>query len=117
VYGSRFAAGRAPGQPTAHYAANRALTTASNVLNGLGLSDAHTCYRVVRADLLKAMPLRSQRFGLDRGQRPPGQAQRSARGRAADLIRARSLSEGKKIGWRDGLAAAIHLLRFNVFAR
>jgi glycosyltransferase involved in cell wall biosynthesis len=118
VYGSRFAGGRAPGQSSAHYAANRALTAASNALNGLGLSDAHTCYRVVRADLLQAMPLRSQRFGVE--------IEVNARLGKLDGVRVvelpisyapRSRSEGKKIGWRDGLATPIHLLRFNVFAR
>jgi glycosyltransferase involved in cell wall biosynthesis len=118
VYGNRFGFGRTPGQSAVHYAANRALTAASNALNGLGLSDAHTCYRVVRADLLKAMPLRSQRFGFE--------IEVNARLGKLSGVRVvelpisyvpRSRSEGKKIGWRDGLATPIHLLRFNVFAR
>jgi glycosyltransferase involved in cell wall biosynthesis len=118
VYGNRFAFGRTPGQSAAHYAANRALTAASNALNGLGLSDAHTCYRVVRTDLLKAMPLRSQRFGFE--------IEVNARLGNVSGVRVlelpisyvpRSRAEGKKIGWRDGLATPIHLLRFNVFAR
>jgi glycosyltransferase involved in cell wall biosynthesis len=118
VYGNRFADGRSSRQSAAHYAANRALTAASNALNGLGLSDAHTCYRVVRAELLKAMPLQSQRFGFE--------IEVNARLGKLDGVRVaelpisyapRSRSEGKKIGWRDGLATPIHLLRFNVFAR
>jgi GT2 family glycosyltransferase len=118
VYGSRFAAGQVPGQPTTHYAANRALTAASNALNGLGLSDAHTCYRVVRADVLKAMPLRSQRFGVE--------IEVNARLAKLGGVRVlelpisytpRGRADGKKIGWRDGLVTPIHLLRFNVFAR
>ena len=118
AYGSRFAVGRAPGQSTAHYAANRALTAASNVLNGLGLSDAHTCYRVVRADLLKAMPLRSQRFGFEI--EVNARLGKLSGARVVELPISyvpRSRSDGKKIGWRDGLATPIHLLRFNVFAR
>jgi glycosyltransferase involved in cell wall biosynthesis len=118
VYGTRFATGRNPGQSTAHYAANRALTAASNALNRLGLSDAHTCYRVLRADVLKALPLRSQRFGFEIEVNARLGKLRGVRVVELPISYVpRSRSDGKKIGWRDGLATPIHLVRFNVFAR
>ena len=50
---------------TYHYFVNRLLTTLSNLMSGLYLSDMETCYKVFRADLLKAMNLTSQRFGIE----------------------------------------------------
>ena len=100
---------------TFHYFVNRLLTTLSNLLSGIYLSDMETCYKVFRADLVKAMNLQSERFGIE--------VELTAyvaktRARIFELpIRyyPRSRLQGKKINWKDGFAALFHLVRFNWF--
>jgi glycosyltransferase involved in cell wall biosynthesis len=118
VYGSRFVSGRTSGQSRSHYIANRALTRASNALTGLRLTDAHTCYKLFRTDLLKAMRLRSRRFGFDIEVNAYIAKLPSMRLREVPISYVpRGRREGKKIGWRDGVVALVHLLRFNLVTR
>jgi glycosyltransferase involved in cell wall biosynthesis len=116
VFGSRFIKTNVSQvHRTYHYYINRTLTTWSNLLSGLYLTDMETCYKVFRADLLKAMNLRSKRFGFE--------IEVTAyiakiRARVYELPISyfpRQKLQGKKIGWRDGIAAIIHLIRFNLF--
>ena len=112
VFGSRFKAG-APNN--FHTFVNYFLTSASNLLSGLRLTDMETCYKIFRADLLKSMNLTSQRFGVE--------VEMTAyiaklKLRVVELpirYRPRTRAEGKKIGWRDGVAALGHLIKFNLF--
>jgi glycosyltransferase involved in cell wall biosynthesis len=114
VYGSRFKTGPQVHR-TFHYFANWLLTELSNLLSGIYLTDMETCYKVFRADILKAMNLRSRRFGIE--------VELTAyiakiRMRVFELpisYYPRTKLQGKKIGWRDGVAALFHLLRFNWF--
>src|SRR5439155_412335 len=64
VYGSRFLRGRT-GFPFWHTLANRLLTAASNLVTGFRLTDMETCYKVIRADVIKELPLREERFGFE----------------------------------------------------
>src|SRR3954468_9914877 len=64
VYGSRFLRGHAE-FPFWHTLANRLLTFASNVVTGFRLTDMETCYKVMRAEIIKALPLREERFGFE----------------------------------------------------
>jgi len=115
VYGSRFKRSGYQVHRTYHYLTNRVLTLISNLLSGMYLSDMETCYKIFRADLLKAMHLRSQRFGIE--------VELTAyvaktRARVYELpisYRPRTRLLGKKIGWKDGVAAIVHLIRFNLF--
>jgi glycosyltransferase involved in cell wall biosynthesis len=117
VYGSRFKHSSWQIHRTYHYFINRLLTILSNLLSGIYLSDMETCYKVFRADLLKAMNLRSKRFGIE--------VELTAyvaktRARVFELPISyfpRTRLEGKKINWKDGLAALWHLVRFNVFIK
>lgn len=113
VYGSRFmnSANRLP--RTSHYFANRLLTLLSNALSGLRLSDMETCYKIFRADLVRAMNLRSRRFGIEVELTA---YVAKARARVQELpvsYQPRTRQQGKKIGWRDGVAALWHLIYFN----
>jgi len=114
VFGSRFT-----GSPRRvlyfwHHVVNTLLTTLSNMLNDLDLTDMETCYKAFRADFVKGVPLRSNRFGIE-----PELTAKVARLRARIYevpisYSGRSYLEGKKIGWKDGVAAIWTILRFAV---
>jgi glycosyltransferase involved in cell wall biosynthesis len=114
VYGSRFQSGPRRVLYFWHSLGNRFLTLLSNMLTDLNLSDMETCYKMVRADVFKALPLRSRRFGIE-----VEITARLARARARIWeipisYSGRTYAEGKKIGWRDGVTALWHILRFNL---
>lgn len=115
VFGSRFLGGTHRVLFFWHYVGNRLLTLLSNMLTDLNLSDMESCYKMVRADLMKRLPLTSDRFGFE-----PEITARLAQAKARIYempisYSGRTYAEGKKIGWRDGLAAIWHILRFNLF--
>lgn len=115
VYGSRFKKSASQVHRTYHYFVNRLLTVLSNLLSGIYLTDMETCYKVFRAEILQSMNLRSRRFGIE--------VELTAyvakiRARVYELpisYYPRTKLQGKKINWRDGVAALFHLLRFNRF--
>jgi len=114
VYGSRFKSSHQV-RRTYHYFVNRLLTVLSNLLSGIYLTDMETCYKVFRRDLLQSMQLTSQRFGIE--------VELTAfiskiRARIYELpisYYPRTQLQGKKINWKDGVAALWHLITFNVF--
>jgi hypothetical protein len=65
VYGSRFQSGPRRVLYFWHSVGNQFLTLISNMFTDLNLSDMETCYKMVRADLMKALPLKSNRFGIE----------------------------------------------------
>jgi glycosyltransferase involved in cell wall biosynthesis len=105
VYGSRFT-----GSPRRvllfwHHVANRLLTLASNVVTNLNLTDMETGYKAFRADVVKAIPIRSNRFGVE-PELTAKLAKVGARIYEVPISYAgRGYWEGKKIRWTDGLAA------------
>jgi glycosyltransferase involved in cell wall biosynthesis len=116
VYGSRFKGG-GPHRVLYfwHRVGNGVLTLLSNMLTDLNLTDMETCYKMVRADVLRRLALTSDRFGFE-----PELTARLAQARAriyeaAISYSGRTYAEGKKIGWKDGVAAIWHILRFNLF--
>jgi len=115
VYGSRFQSGPRRVLYFWHSVGNRFLTLLSNMLTDLNLTDMETCYKMVRADLVKSLPLVSNRFGIE----PELTARLSAAGARIWEVpisySGRTYAEGKKIDWRDGMAALWHILRFNLF--
>jgi hypothetical protein len=122
VFGSRFLTGR-PHRVLYfwHHVANRFLTTLSNMLTDLNLSDMETCYKVMRREVLNGLlpKLRSERFGID----PELTARlgRLARNQGCRIYEVgvsysgRTYAEGKKIGWKDGVAALGAILKYNLF--
>jgi len=115
VYGSRFLGGSHRAHLFWHYVANRFLTFASNLLNNLKLSDMETCYKCFRRELLQSVRLRSNRFGFE-----PEVTAKLARMRARFYeipisYYGRDFAEGKKIRWKDGLAALGAILRYRFF--
>jgi glycosyltransferase involved in cell wall biosynthesis len=115
VYGSRFQGGPRRVLYFWHYVGNRLLTLLSNMFTNLNLTDMETCYKLVRADLLKRVPLTSDRFGFE-VEITARLSQVGARIWEIPIsYSGRTYAEGKKITWRDGLAALFHILRYNLF--
>ncbi len=115
VYGNRFHGGSHRVLYFWHYVANQFLTFLSNVLTGLNLSDMEVGYKAFRADVLKRITLKSNRFGFE-----PEITQKVANlgCRIYEVpirYHGRTYMEGKKIGWKDGVAALIHLFRYRFF--
>jgi len=111
VYGSRFL-GRHRVFLFTHYAGNRALTLLTNILYNTMLTDMETCFKVMRAEVLRSMTLKSNRFGIE----PELTAKIFKRGYRVYEIPitydGRGYSEGKKITWRDGIVAIWTLLKY-----
>jgi hypothetical protein len=115
VYGSRFQGGPHRVLYFWHLVGNRVLTLLSNMLTNVNLTDMETCYKLVRADLLKRLPLTANRFGFE-VEITARLAQAGARIWEIPIsYSGRTYAEGKKITWRDGFAALFHILRYNLF--
>ena len=115
VYGSRFLGGPHRVLYFWHYMGNKFLTLLSNALSNLNLTDMETCYKVFRRDVLDGMTLKSNRFGFE----PEFTAKIAQKGcRIYEVpisYSGRTYAEGKKIGWKDGVAAIFAILRFRFF--
>jgi glycosyltransferase involved in cell wall biosynthesis len=112
VYGSRFLSGPHRVHLFWHYLGNKVLTTLSNMMTDLNLTDMETCYKVFRASLLKEIKLREDRFGFE----PEFTAKiAKARCRVYEVpisYSGRDYLEGKKIGWKDGVAAIYFIMKY-----
>ena len=113
VYGSRMIGG-GPHRVLFfwHYMGNRCVTTLSNMFTNLNLSDMEVGYKVFRAEVLKGLQIKCDRFGVE-----PELTAKIAKGgwRIYEVpiqYHGRDYAHGKKITWRDGLAAVCHIVRF-----
>ena len=110
VYGSRFL-GRRPDAPWLTLVANRALTSLTNILYGSSITDMETCYKIMRTSVARGLGLTADRFDIE----PEITARLLKAGhRIAEQpvsFTPRSRAAGKKIGWRDGIAAVRVLIR------
>jgi SAM-dependent methyltransferase len=113
VYGSRFqSAGRRRVLYYWHSVANHALTTLCNIISNLNLTDMETCYKAFRTPLLKSIPIRSDRFGIE-PEITIKVAKRQARIYEVPIsYSGRTYEEGKKIGLKDAFQALWVMLRF-----
>jgi glycosyltransferase involved in cell wall biosynthesis len=117
-FGSRFLGGPHRVLYFWHSVGNRMLTTYSNMLTNLNLTDMETCYKAMRGEMARglASQLTADRFGFE-----PEITARLAKldARIFEVpisYSGRTYAEGKKIGWRDGVAAFWHITKFNLFA-
>lgn len=117
VYGSRFMGGR-PHRILFfwHTIGNKFLTFLSNMCTNLNLTDMETCYKLFRADLLKGLHLKENRFGFE--------PEVTAKISKIPKIRiyevgvsyyGRTYEEGKKINWKDGFRALYCIVRYGLF--
>lgn len=114
VFGSRFLGGSHRVLYFWHSVGNFVLTTVSNMFTNLNLTDMETCYKAVRGDVARSLVLTTDRFGFE-----PEITARLAQVRARIYevpitYAGRTYAEGKKISWRDGVAAFWHIVRFNL---
>jgi len=114
VYGSRFLGGPHRVLLFWHSVGNRVLTTLSNMLTNLNLTDVWTCYKVFRAEVLQQLRLREDRFGFE-----AEVTAKVARGRwriyeVPISYHGRTYAEGKKITWRDGVRGVWCTLRYGL---
>jgi glycosyltransferase involved in cell wall biosynthesis len=114
VYGTRMVGGQAHRVLFFwHYLGNRMITTLSNLFTNLNLSDMEVGYKVFRAEVLKDLRIKSDRFGVE-----PELTAKIAKGdwRIYEVpiqYHGRDYAHGKKITWRDGAAAICHIIRFH----
>jgi len=115
VYGSRFLGGPHRVDFFWHYVGNKILTTLSNILTNLILTDMETCYKVFKAEIIKDIKIRSNRFGFE----PEITAKLAKRKciiyEVPISYSGRDYDEGKKIGWKDGVVALYCIVRFKLF--
>ncbi len=116
VYGSRFM-GEGPHRVHLfwHYVGNRMLTILSNMFTNLNLTDMETCYKVFKTNIIKGINIEQDRFGIE-----PEITAKVAKTKCRIYevgisYYGRSYSEGKKIGWKDGLTAIYVILRYGIF--
>jgi glycosyltransferase involved in cell wall biosynthesis len=116
VYGSRFSGGR-PHRVLYfwHSVGNRVLTTASNMMTNLNLTDMETCYKAFRVDVLRRFSIEENRFGVE----PEMTAKIAALGVSVYEVGisydGRTYDQGKKIGWRDGIRAFFCIAAYSPF--
>lgn len=116
VYGSRFMGGNAHRILFFwHSIGNKVLTTLSNALNNLNLTDMETCYKMFRADILKNLNLKERRFGFE-----PEVTAKIAKIKGIRIYEVgisyygRNFDEGKKINWKDGFRALYCIVKYGV---
>ena len=117
VYGSRFIGGN-PHRVLFfwHSFGNRFLTFLSNMFTNLNLTDMETCYKVFRREIIQSIELKENRFGIE--------PEITAKLSKLDIriyevgisYYGRTYEEGKKIGWKDGVAAFKCIIKYNLFS-
>ena len=115
VYGSRFISSEERRVLFFwHFLGNSFLTLLSNIFTNLNLSDMETCYKVFKADVIKNIKIEENRFGFE----PEITAKIAKKGYRIFEIgisySGRDYSEGKKIGWKDGVRATWCIIKYNV---
>jgi len=115
VYGSRFLGGPHRVMFYWHYVGNKLLTTLSNMFTNLNLTDMETGYKVFSKNVIDSIPLKCNRFGFE-----PEITSKIARKnfRVYEVpisYSGRDYSEGKKITWKDGVAALWFIVKFRFF--
>ena len=117
VYGSRFLGGPHRVLLFWHYVGNKILTLFSNMLTNLNLPDMETCYKVFKASLLKQFSIESNRFGVE-PEITTKLARLKCRIYEVDIsYSGRDYTEGKKINWKDGIAAFYWIIKFTFRSR
>ncbi len=117
VYGSRFIGGK-PHRILFfwHSLGNKWLTRLSNACSNLNLTDMETCYKLFKAEIIKGIPLKENRFGFE-----PEVTAKIAQVAGIRIYEVgisyygRTYADGKKIGWKDGIRAVYCIFKYNIF--
>lgn len=111
IYGSRFS-GNYEDMSNLHYFGNKLLTIITNVLFGVLLTDMETCYKLIPGDFVRKIDIKSDRFDFEPEITAKILKSRLKIKEVPITYKGRSHSEGKKITWKDGLAALYTLIKF-----
>lgn len=119
VFGSRFMGGN-PHRILFfwHSIGNRWLTTASNMLTNLNLTDMETCYKLFRREIIQSLKLEEKRFGFE--PEVTAKISRVPKIRIYEVgisYYGRTYEEGKKIGWKDGFRAIWCIMKYNLWKK
>jgi len=113
VYGSRFMGSGAKRVLFFwHYVGNKFLTLLSNMFTNLNLTDMETCYKAFRCEILKTIPIRSQRFGFEPEITAKISKRRCRIFEVGISYSGRTYEEGKKITWIDGFQAIFIIIKY-----
>ncbi len=118
VYGSRFISGDAHRVLYFwHRVGNGFLTTLSNIFTNLNLTDMETCYKVFRREIIQQIKIEENRFGFE-----PEITAKIAKTKCRIYevginYQVRTYAEGKKINWKDGIAAIFCILKYNLMSK
>jgi glycosyltransferase involved in cell wall biosynthesis len=115
VYGSRFLGGPHRVLFFWHSVINKGLTTISNMLTNLNLTDVWTCYKAFRRPLLQGLTLKEDRFGFEPEVTAKVAALRCRIFEVPISYSGRTYAEGKKIGWKDAVNGLWCVIRYNLF--
>jgi glycosyltransferase involved in cell wall biosynthesis len=113
-FGSRFLGGPHRVLYFWHSVGNATLTTFSNMFTNLNLTDMETCYKAIRGELARSLHLTSDRFGFEVEVTARLAQQRARIFEVPISYSGRTYAEGKKIGWKDGVAAIGHIIKYNL---
>jgi glycosyltransferase involved in cell wall biosynthesis len=114
VFGSRFLAGDHRVLYFWHSIGNRVLTLLSNMFTNLNLTDMETCYKAFRREVIQNVVLESQRFGFEPEITAKVSKSPCVIYEVPISYHGRTYAQGKKITWKDGFAAFVHIFRYNV---
>ena len=116
VFGSRFQGSR-PHRVVYywHMVGNKVLTTLSNMLTNLNLSDMETCYKVFRREVIQSIKIEENRFGFEPEITAKVAKMECRIYEVGISYYGRTYKEGKKIGWKDGVRAIYCIIKYNLF--
>jgi hypothetical protein len=101
-----------------HSIGNKMLTTMSNMLTNLNLTDMETCYKLFRREAIQSLDLKERRFGFE--PEVTAKLSRIPKVRIYEVgisYYGRTYEEGKKIGWKDGFRAIWCILKYNIWSK
>jgi glycosyltransferase involved in cell wall biosynthesis len=115
VFGSRFI-GEGPHRVHLfwHYVGNRILTLLSNMFSNLNLTDMETCFKAFRTDIIKSIPIKENRFGIEPEVTIKVGKRKCRVYEIGVSYYGRSYAEGKKITWKDGLRAVYSIVKYGI---
>lgn len=116
VYGSRFMGGH-PRRVVYywHRVGNALLTTLSNMMTNLNLTDMETCYKAFRREIIQSVEIKENRFGFEPEITAKVSRMNARLYEIGISYYGRTYDEGKKIGWKDGFRAIYCILKYNIF--
>ena len=116
VYGSRFM-GHRPHRVSYfwHRFGNKLLTTLSNMLTNMSLTDMETCYKAFKREVIQSIEIEEDRFGFEPEITAKIAKKRCRIHEVAISYHGRTYGEGKKIGWKDAVSALRCIVKYNLF--